>query len=300
MSDDRSICLIVNAGSGRVRQDPEAVEGLARALGPRVEVREIRSGKDIEAAARSACDDGFDIVVPVGGDGTIMSVAGVIAGRDVALGVLPMGTFNFFARGLGIPQEPDKAASILRTGKIRTMSIGEVNGRVFLNNASVGVYPRILRAREAVYRRFGRHRIAAYWSVLKTFMRFQRPMRLSLRAEGTSEDLRTPLLFVARSAYQLEEYRLAGAEAVNAGDFAVFAAPDGSRRDLFVQAWRLVRRNMQPGEDFTLRCVKTLTVSTRKPRVLVACDGEKFLMDTPLEFRMRPDALKVIVPPDTE
>lgn len=296
---ERRICLLVNQESGRVKRDPAALETVEETLGGNAEVRRVGKGKMIEAAARRAIDEGFEVVVPVGGDGTIMTVAGVAADTESALGILPMGTFNFFARGLGIPDDPSEAAKILLTGHPRAFSIGEVNGRVFLNNASLGVYPKILRARETVYRRFGRRRIAAYWSVAKTFARFQRPLSLTLDTGSETARIRTPLLFVARSAFQLEEYELAGADCVENGRFAVFAAPDGNRRDLFLQAWRLIRRNMQPGEDFVLRCETEFTVDAARRKVLVACDGEKFLMRYPLSFRMRSDALKVITPPDT-
>lgn len=293
---DRRICLIVNPGSGRVKREPDALSAIRAALGAGAAERSVSKDGSIEDAARTACDEGFDVVVPVGGDGTIMTVAGVLAGTGTALGVLPMGTFNYFARGLGIPDDPGEAARLLTSGAARTISVGEVNGRIFLNNASLGVYPRILRVREGVYRRFGRHRIAAYWSVIKTFARFQRPLRLAIDAEGETSRLRTPLLFVARSAFQLEEYGLDGSDYVHDDAFAVFAAPAGSRRDLFVEAWRLVRGTMKSGQDYTLRGHADFTVSTARRRALVACDGEKFLMQTPLRFRMRPDALRVIVP----
>lgn len=296
----RRICLIVNEGSGRLKREPAALDAVTDALGDRAETRFVAKGKDIAAVARQAVDDGFDVVVPVGGDGTIMTVAGVLADTGTALGVLPMGTFNFFARGLGIPDDPGQAAEVLTTGRTQEISVGEVNGRIFLNNASLGVYPKILRARETIYRRFGRRRIAAYWSVIKTFARFQSPLRLSITAEDQTIHLRTPLLFIARSAFQLEEYQLAGADCLRNDAFAIFAAPDGARRDLFVQAWRLIRRNMQPGQDFTLMCHRNFTVTSGRKKVLVACDGEKFIMRAPLHFQMLPDALRVIVPDGIE
>ena len=295
----RRICVILNEGSGRTDQAQEAIAEVERLLKGHGEVRRITNGHDIEAAAERAVDEGFDTLVSAGGDGTIMTVAGVAARRGVTLGILPFGTFNFFARGLGLPEDPVEAARVLLTGAARDWPVAEVNGQIFLNNASLGIYPMILREREATYRRFGRRRIAAYWSVIKTFLRFRKPLRLTLQLPGGTRSLRTPLLFVARSAYQLRYFDLAGTDCVEDGRSAVFVAPDGSRWDLFRQTWRLVWHSMTRGEDFELQCLSDFTVEFERKSILVACDGEKFRMTSPLNFRVRPEPLRVIGPTRT-
>ncbi len=292
----RRICVILNQGSGQTDHAQDAIREIEQLLEGHGEIRKIADGHDIQAAAEQAVDDGFDTLVPAGGDGTIMTVAGVAARRGVTLGILPFGTFNFFARGLGLPEDPVEAAERLLSGETRDWPVGEVNGQIFLNNASLGIYPMILREREATYRRFGRHRLAAYWSVVKTFLRFRRPLRLTLHLPGGSKSIRTPLLFVARSAYQLRYFELAGSECIDSGKSAVFVAPDGSVWDLFRQTWRLVRHSMRPGEDFDLHCLSDFTVEFKRKSVLVACDGEKFRMSSPLHFSVRPKPLQVIGP----
>ena len=164
-------------------------------------------------------------------------------------------------------------------------SLGEVNGHLFLNNVSIGIYPAILRAREDVYRRWGRRRIAAHWSVAKTFVAFQRPLHLTLTADGRTWKAKTPLLFAARSAYQLESFGLAGADCVAGGQFAVYVAPDMGRAGLFLEAMRLARGAMQEGRDFDLTCTESMTIASRSRHLTVACDGEKFRMRTPLTLR---------------
>jgi diacylglycerol kinase family enzyme len=213
-------------------------------------------------------------------------------------GVLPLGTFNFFARGLGIPEDPKGAAEVIRAGATRTVSLAEVNGHVFLNNISLGLYPAILRAREDVYARWGRRRMAAHWSAAKTFLRFQRPLFLTIRANGEERRVQTPLLFVARSAYQLESFGLAGADCVAAGRFAVYVAPDTGPLGMFSKAFRLVRKSMAEGRDFDLICADELTIATRSRHLTVACDGEKLRMRTPLRLRVHPESLKVLTPPE--
>ena len=129
-------------------------------------------------------------------------------------------------------------------------------------------------------------------------MRFQRPLFLTLRADGEEHRVRTPLLFVARSAYQLESFGLAGKDCVEQGRFAVYVAPDTSRVGMFAKAFRLVRKSMAEGRDFDLVCAEEVTIATRSRHLTVACDGEKMRMRTPLRLRIHPDALEVFAPPE--
>lgn len=294
------ICVILNTGSGRNSDETDPCAAAMAVLGADTALRRIGNGMDIAETARAAVAEGYGTIVAAGGDGTIMTVASQLVGTGCRLGVLPLGTFNYFARGLDIPEDLSEAAELIRSGPTRPLSLGEVNGRVFLNNASLGVYPAILKERESVYRRWGRRRIAAYWSVVKTFARFQRPMRMTIEVEGESRRLRTPLVFVARSQFQLEHFELEGADCIARGQFAVFISPDRGRIGLFKQAWRLVRHSMKAGRDFELICTERLTIHTRRPRKLIACDGEKLWLHSPLVFAMHKDAVQVIAPPPAD
>lgn len=265
-------------------------------FGDAATITRIKKGSDITKAAKAAVDAGYGTVVAAGGDGTIMAVASVLAGTDVRLAVLPMGTFNFFSRGLGMPDDLAEAVAGIMHGTTAPLSLGEINGRLFLNNASIGVYPAILQERETVYKRFGRFRLAAHWSAIKTFIRFQRPLHVEIDTQGQTRRYRTPLVFVARSAFQLDFFGIDGAEAVRDGKFAVYISPDQGRWGLLKQAWRLTRGKMEVGRDVELLCVDALTIRTRKLRQTVACDGEKLRLDIPLEFRLRQNILKVVCP----
>ena len=293
--DPGRIAIILNPGSGRNTHDREAANAAIDVLQP-AEVIELTEDADMADLVARAVDARCGTIVAAGGDGTIRGVAGAMAGGGARMAVLPFGTFNFFARGLGLPTEPEEAARAILTGRSQNFSLGEIEGKLFLNNVSLGIYPAILRAREDVYRRFGRRRIAAYWSTLRTFWQFQRPMRLTIEANGETLTRRTPLVFVARSAFQLEHYGLQGVEDVEAGRFAVFIAPDHGRIGLFREAWRLVTRQMEAGRDFEYIGTEALTITTSRNRVLVACDGEKLRLSSPLSLRMRKDALQVVVP----
>ncbi len=254
-------------------------------------------GSDIESEARRALREGFGTIVAAGGDGTICAVASALVGTECRMGVLPMGTFNYFARSLEMPDSLDDCLTVIEAGNVRDIKVGEVNGRVFLNNASLGAYPAILKRREDVYRRWGRSRIAAYWSVVTTLVRFRRPLRITVGIDGKERSFRTPLVFAASNPYQLEQLGMNGVECARDGKLALFIGADRQGFDLVRSAFRLARGSAARHEDFEMFCGEAFTIDTRTDRRLVARDGEKELLEGPFTFRARPRALKVLAPP---
>lgn len=298
--DPRTICVVTNPGSGRNSRDAAAIDRAMAAFGPEVTLRRWAQDDDLDAFVQRIVAEGFSTIVAAGGDGTVMGVAHALMGSAANLAVLPLGTFNYFARGLGLPQEPEVAAKAILAGHPKRISVGTVNDQLFLNNASIGIYPTILQAREDIYARWGRSRIMAHWSVARTLVRFQRPMRMVLTADGARQELRTPLVFVARSAYQLERFGLQGAQAISDDKFAVFIAHGGSRWALFKLALRLALRRVQVGRDVEVVYAHDLEVETAKRRPRVAFDGEKRRMLAPLTFRIEEHALSIIVPDEAD
>lgn len=292
------LSVVLNAASGR--KDALAKERIIRErLEPAVQsftVHAARKGNAILGAAREAVRDGADIIVALGGDGTQSAVAGVLAGSGKVMAVLPGGTFNYFARGLGVGETLEAALDTILSGQVATVDLGEVNGRLFLNNASFGIYPEILERREAVYKRWGRSRIAAYWSVLLALRDLRDPMHLALTVGDETRHIHTPLAFAARSPYQLEALGLDGAEAVRAGHFALFLAKGQRPVELMLAAIRLAFGNISRGQDFELVIADDLIIDTRHPTRLVAFDGEKARLTGPFHLQMHRDALSVIVP----
>nr|WP_176439078.1 diacylglycerol kinase family protein [Puniceibacterium sediminis] len=262
----------------------------------RFELRMMEKGAGVADSCARAMKDGFGIIVAAGGDGTISGIAGQLAGSGRRMGIVPQGTFNFVARGLGIPEDIDAAVDLIATGTARPFPVGEVNGEIFLNNASLGIYPQILKEREGTYKRWGRSQLAAHWSVLMTFLSFRSPVRMKVRVGGKEIRARTPLAFVARSAYQLEHYGLDGADCIRNGEFALFLLPDVSRWQLLLSALKLANKGMQSKRDFELIRGSDIEIETTKGSQLVAMDGERVRMTAPFRFRMHEDALHVIAP----
>ncbi|TGD44281.1 diacylglycerol kinase [Pseudotabrizicola sediminis] len=292
------ICVLANAGSGK--KSAARIDHLTaplRAAGLVHEVRLIRKGALIPAAARKARADGFATVIAAGGDGTVCSVATELAGTGTALGILPLGTFNFFARSLGIENDPEAAMQQLLTGVETMAAAGEVNGKLFLNNASLGLYPALLERREAAYAKWGRSRWAAYWSGLQVLATYNRPSRMTLTIDGVVQVRHSPMIFVAQNAYQLEEYgMLEGVDLIRAGQLAVYIAPELRRWQLLGFALRIAVRMALPYRDFTLIGAEAVQIETRARRRTIARDGEREKMAAPFAFRTLPDVLTVILP----
>ena len=296
-SADTLVVLNPRSGHGGGRGDVETeVARACEAAGLRVEIARTGRATSPEDAARDGVERGFERIVAAGGDGTICAVASVLAGTDRVMGVLPMGTFNYFARSLGVPQELEGAVEVLRAGVPRPVSIARVNGEAFLNNASLGAYAAILETREDVYRRWGRSRPAAYWSVVKTLATLRKPLRLTIEIGGETVARRTPLVFAVANAFQLDQMGLPGRECVEAGGLALFVAPDGGRWGLMRRAAALALGLAGPGRDYELICGAPIRIASRRPRRLVARDGERSRMSGPFEFTVEPGALRVLAP----
>lgn len=294
------LCVIGNLGSGRKdgRRQAEAIRDALKDRVAEFALRETDRGEHLAGLARRAVEEGFDIVVAHGGDGTQAAVAGALTGTQAVMGVLPGGTFNYFARDLGVGETVEDALETLLDAKVRPVDVGQIGNLVFLNNVSLGAYPDILKTREGIYERWGRSRLAAYWSVLVAMRRLRHPMRLTATVDGQDRDFTTALVFVARSAYQLDAFGLDGADAIRAGNFAVLIARARQPLPLLRSAFRLAFGFSAKDSDFDLILTDRLVIETGKRRQLIAHDGEKTRMVSPFRLRVRHGDLKVLVPAD--
>ena len=297
-ADTGAIYAIVNQSSG-TGEGSDCASRLEKALattGRPLEVHTVAPGDNLTEIARTAVRNGFSTVVAAGGDGTICGVAAGLVDSGVKLGILPLGTFNFFARSFDVPVEFDEAVEIIRSGRTTPATLGEINGRVFINNASIGAYAMILKEREDVYKTWGRSRIAAYWSVVKAMITLYKPMTMAVSVDGKKVRAKSPMVFVGICAYQLEYYELEGAEAVRDGKFAVMIAPDSGRLMLIWRALKIALRGARRERDFTLLTGEEVVIETRRAERLVARDGENERMKGPYHFRVLKDAVQVLVP----
>ena len=295
----RRVHVIINARSGSA--DKEAASGRVEehlsSRGTHVQVELIRSPEDLPAAAGRAASGDADVVVAGGGDGTIAAVASALLDSPKALGVLPLGTFNYFAQRIGVPLDIDGALDVIAGGTAATMTVGEVNGRVFLNNSSIGLYPAVLKQREAAYRWIGRSQAAAYLSVAVALVQPPALLNLQLEADGVPLSRRTPLLFVGVNRHQLAAFGIPGDECLDSGRLALYITRPLTAPRLWQLALRGFLRGLHGAGEFEVVCAADVHVTLRRRRVRVAMDGEVARLRTPLRYRLRVDALRVLTGP---
>jgi diacylglycerol kinase family enzyme len=260
----------------------------------------ILPGSRIREAAKCALERAaggeIDAVAVGGGDGTVGAVASVLAGTDMALGVLPLGTLNHFARDLGLPLDLDAAVAVICAAQARAIDVGEVNGQVFINNSSVGLYPYMVLDRERRRSKHGQAKwAAAILAALRT-LRYLPVRRLSIRAEGWSEPCRTPCLFVGNNEYSLAGPSLGRREQLDQGALSLYVARRQSRIALLWLALRSALGLVDQGRDLRVLSVRSAEIASRTSRLPVAIDGEVAVLRPPLHYRIRPGALRVFVP----
>ena len=201
-----SLPLLVNprSGGGFSDDDAKRLVELFRKAGAEPRLHLARSHDEMLGIARRLVEERAPLIIAGGGDGTVNALASVLAGTDTALGVLPLGALNHFARDLGIPVALDAAVEASVKGKRRSVDVGEVNGRVFVNNSSLGLYPEIVRRREKQQRRLGRSKWHAMLWATHMVLRGHPFLELALELDGVAQRRRTPFVFVGNNVYQME------------------------------------------------------------------------------------------------
>ncbi|MBV8652079.1 MAG: diacylglycerol kinase family lipid kinase [Alphaproteobacteria bacterium] len=248
----------------------------------------------IEAALAASQD--LVAVVAGGGDGTINAVAQHLAGSAVPLGILPLGTYNHFARDLGIPLDIDGAVATIAAGHASAVDLGEVNERIFANNSSIGFYPELVRDRDRQRRKSRRQKWLAALVALFHVLRHLPRRRLRIEAEGWVEPRRTPFAFVGNNLYSTDLFAPRHRRTLSGGELCLFvASPDG----LFGIVRMLLRAalgRLDEDSDFESRRLRALTIQSHRRHHKVSLDGEVVILRPPLRYRIRPRALRVLVP----
>lgn len=291
--------VVVNRGGGAASRAGDAlveqIESAFAAAGLAADIYAVDGTALTETIERLAASHGA--IAIGGGDGTQGCAAAILARTATTHAILPLGTRNNLARQLGIPLGLEGAVAVIAAGHMRSIDLSEVNGHSFVNNASIGIYPKLVKFREA-----GRRRGLPKWLAnLPAALRVLRNLghrRYRLTLDDAAQPVVTPLLFIGNNVYSLDSGKVGVREAMDDGKLSVFAVAKNTRWGLIGFAIRTLRGKSDPARDFAaLGTCATLTVSTkRRRRISVALDGEVHKMVTPLHFTTRPRALSVFVP----
>ncbi|MDQ6765556.1 MAG: sphingosine kinase, partial [Verrucomicrobiota bacterium] len=196
---------------------------------------------------------------------------------------------------IAIPIDIYKTIRTIVNGHAAEVDVGEVNGRTFINNSSLGIYPRIVARREAQQERLGRGKWPAFlWALLHALYRFPF-LHLRIAIEGKQIDHRTAFLFIGNNEYKISGFKLGGRARLDAGRLGLYLTHRTGRLGLLRLAFNALIGRLNQEKDFDAFSVEEATIETRQSLLLVATDGEVTRMETPLHYRIRPRALRVLI-----
>jgi diacylglycerol kinase family enzyme len=290
-----SIPVILNAKAGAGTGAAAVSEAFAR-LGLHAQLHVCEGGDAIDGILDALLARHPRIVVAGGGDGTVTSVAARLLDSDSVLGVLPLGTLNHFAKDLELPLDLEGAARGIATGAPRRVDVGEVNGRVFLNNSSLGLYPRIVVDREVARRRLHLGKWPALLRATWRALRSPHALTVTLRVDGAELRRRTPFLFIGNNRYILQGLEAGSRPSLDGGLLSLHVLREQTPLGFLWLALRTLCGRMTAERDFESHVADAFQVDAGGDGVEVACDGEVARLALPLRYRVRPRALRVLVP----
>lgn len=301
MSFGMRLALVINRSGGTFRRLPldatvQAVADALRQGGHEVEV-DVAGRRDLAAMLSSkALRPDLDAVVVGGGDGTFLTAILAGLGHAKPLGLLPLGTLNLMARDLGLAPDPVAAARQVASGRIDEIDLAEVNGLPFAIWASLGMHPRIVRRRDKLQREGMSKWPAFALAALQAFRRYPL-VKVTLSTAGTTTTVTTPLLVISNNSWRDEPLPLSR-EALDRGELVVHVAKCTSRLALLWLAFNALLGRWKLSRLLETFKADEVRVISRKRRVMVSLDGEVTVLRSPLIFRLRAKALRMIVPAD--
>ena len=296
--------VLINAAAGTAetaaadRNPAERIRAALERAGLPAEVRPVEPQRMTDEARRAAASGAYDAVIAGGGDGTVSAVASALVGSNVALGALPLGTLNHFAKTLGMPPTLDEACAALARATVRAVDVGEVNGHLFLNNASIGLYPRLVGNRQQLRRRrFTNKWLAMMFAVFGVLRRFP-SLRVRMTTDRRTIHRDTSFIFVGNGRYEFSLLAVGERPCLDAGELGLYFAGRAGRFASIRLALRALLGRLEQSRDFESLSVNEFWLETGRRHLHVAMDGEVRKLAPPLHFRSRPGALRVLAPPD--
>jgi YegS/Rv2252/BmrU family lipid kinase len=287
--------LFLNRNSGD-KLPPGEIDALREeAARAEIEIVELAPEVDCVQEIRERVSRGVKLFIAAGGDGTVHHVVQAVVHSDAVLAVLPLGTYNHFARDLGIPLDWREALQVALTGEARQIDAARINERFFINNVSIGLYPELVSKREERGRDYPRWkaRLFALYATLRKYPH----VTMSVETEHHSEVLRTHVFMISNNRYDLERVGIEAPRAtMTEGRLAVYWLPHTSRLRMtrFLARYAAGRVRTIPG--FTSFKTVRMRVQTPRTHLKVGVDGEVFTMNTPLVVTALPQSLLVKVP----
>lgn len=296
----RTYHVFINDAAGSVSEPDQQVRDITEAFGAVGVDATVDSVEPerLPEVMRAAWKQGVDAIVVAGGDGTISSAAEVAVAGEMVLGVLPMGTFNHFAKDLGMTADLAEAVRFLAEAEVVPVDVGEVNGKIFVNNASIGVYPTMVAERDDLSERRGWGKVrSAPVAIVRTLRRL--PVHhLQLVIDGSPPaTIDTPFLFVGNGLFDERGERVGQRTSLTDHRLGVYVISTTSRWRLITNAIKTRVGGIRAAAETERRAGEILVVTTEEPTLMIALDGEPTDLRPPLAFRSRAGVLRVLAAP---
>jgi diacylglycerol kinase family enzyme len=296
------VFVLLNSGAGTLREgdDDAVVSRIEEALtagGHQVEVVTAPGGELQSRLDERLSRDRPDTVIVGGGDGTVSGVAAALCETGIAMGILPLGTMNLFARSVGMPLDLDEALAALTGATTRNVDLGEVNGRIFIHHVSMGLQPRLVAMREKADYGSRVGKIFATFRALLAIMR--RPPRLQVRVtlEGEVLDIQTPALVVSNNMFGPNH--LPYADALDRGVLGIYICTSHHPVDVAQVTLEALLGSWHARDRVKTLSARSITVerrSRRRQRIVATVDGELVTFEGAIEMKIRPGCLTVLAP----
>jgi diacylglycerol kinase family enzyme len=290
--------VVVNISAGVPGESRAVVERVSAAFhiaGVEAEVVAVGYEGLAGALARAAASSA-EVVVIGGGDGTVRTAAQASLDSGKALGILPFGTRNHFARDAGIPTDLAEAVRIIADGHVREVDVGEVNGEIFINNSSIGLYPSAVDQRNELRHRHGGGKASAMFNACLNVLRRFPLLDVRLQAENRTVSLRTPFVFVGNNRYDMSLFSLGQRASLSGGELGVYLTRNTNRFGVLRLTIRALVGRMRQDRDFRYFTAPHVEIHTRRPWLRVSLDGEVRRMKSPIRYVIRPGALRILAP----
>jgi diacylglycerol kinase family enzyme len=294
----RQATVIHNTKAGVVKHADlrDRLAKIFQEYGIREEFHAVEGGQGIGELVKGAVRSGSFAVVAAGGDGTVSTVASGLVGSEAFLGVVPVGTLNHFAKEIHIPLDVEGAAHAIAAGRIREVDVGEVNGRFFVNNSSLGLYPSVVREREQE-QRLGRSKGAALvWATLAALRHHPSVLISLVSDDGKTVTRQTPFVFIGNNRYEMSGLKIGSRPSLETGKLAVYVLHREGALSLLRMGIEAVFGKLRNGVDFDFLLTDSVRIDVQRPDVDVATDGEISTFAPPLTYRTHPRGLRVLVP----
>ncbi len=244
----------------------------------------------IKQAARKGCRT----VIAVGGDGTVSSVAACLKGTSLSLGIIPAGTLNHFAKDLGIPLELDKAMQTALQGRLQKIDTASVNGQIFINNSSIGLYPHVVQERDKQKSSLGKWPAAlvALIKILPSIKKYS--VRLTI--DGQTYDRVTPFIFVGNNSYHIDAFGFNNRTRLDRGELCVYIVNTSKIARILRVFFRALSGRAEQDRDFEAFRATHVELAVTRHELLVAYDGEVIELRAPLSYKVEPKSLRVLLP----